>query len=97
MLTAAKHLLRSAAPELERARARAPDYALALTGHSLGAAVATLATVLLLQDLPSLPLRLDADERAQLRCFAVAQPPCLTASAIPAGAQRHVLTFCNAR
>jgi hypothetical protein len=75
ILGAAKTVLADAAPRLAEQLQLHPDFRLVVTGHSLGGGCATLIALLLLSGMPSLPLQLSAEQRASLRCFAIAPPP----------------------
>uniref|UniRef100_A0A7S0FYR7 sn-1-specific diacylglycerol lipase n=1 Tax=Rhodosorus marinus TaxID=101924 RepID=A0A7S0FYR7_9RHOD len=70
MFLSAKHVATMAKPVLLRLASEQPTYAITVTGHSLGAGAAVLATIM---------MRNDADlANKNIRCFAVGSPPVLT-------------------
>jgi hypothetical protein len=72
---ATKHFLRDVAGSVTTALEKHADYSLVFVGHSLGGAVALLATIMLLSDMPSLPFALTDEQRRKLRCYAFGPPP----------------------
>ncbi|KAH7652872.1 Triacylglycerol lipase protein [Dioscorea alata] len=75
LFKAAVWLLSHEAPVLRRLlREHGPDFKLVLAGHSLGAGVASLATLLLVNHLD----RFDGLPRSRVRCYAVAPPRCMS-------------------
>uniref|UniRef100_A0A7S3A825 sn-1-specific diacylglycerol lipase n=1 Tax=Rhodosorus marinus TaxID=101924 RepID=A0A7S3A825_9RHOD len=70
MFLSAKHVATTSKPVLLRLALEQPTYAITVTGHSLGAGAAVLATIM---------MRNDADlANKNVRCFAVGSPPILT-------------------
>ncbi|KAJ8905750.1 hypothetical protein NDN08_002255 [Rhodosorus marinus] len=70
MFLSAKHIATMSKPVLLRLASEHPTYAITVTGHSLGAGAAVLATIM---------MRNDADlANKNVRCFAVGSPPVLT-------------------
>ncbi|KAJ0974928.1 hypothetical protein J5N97_016893 [Dioscorea zingiberensis] len=75
LFKAAVWLLNREAPVLRRLlREHGPEFNLVLAGHSLGAGVAALATLLLVNHLD----RFDGLPRSRVRCYAVAPPRCMS-------------------
>jgi hypothetical protein len=101
ILGAAKTVLADAAPRIAEQLQLHPDFRIVITGHSLGGGCATLIALLLLSGMPSLPLQLSAEQRASLRCFAIAPPPVVgpasafTAAVLGFDPARHIVALVN--